>query len=53
MPETPTKKTFSPVAYVVTWFGGDTGNSLSSLMNFTTGIKWGEATSNIFEVGGE
>lgn len=53
MPEAPSKKTFSPVAYVVTWFGGDTGNSLANLMNFTTGIKWGEVKSGIFEVSGE
>lgn len=53
MPESPMKKVFSPVAYVVTWFGGDTGNSLANLMNFTTGIKWGEAESNIFDVSGE
>lgn len=51
--DSPVKKTFSPVAYVVTWFGGETGNSLSSLMNFTTGIKWGEATADIFDVNGQ
>ena len=29
-----------PVAQAVTWFGGNTGNSLSSLLGFTTGISW-------------
>lgn len=52
-PESPINKTFSPVAYVVTWFGGDTGNSLNSLMSFSTGINWGEAEAKIFEVSGE
>ena len=46
-------KTFSPIAYVVTWFGGDTGNSLSSLMNFSTGINWGEVKSDIWNVDGD
>lgn len=32
-----------PVAQAVTWFGGNTGNDLSTLINFTTGIKWTEA----------
>jgi len=43
--ENRSNKVFSPVAYVVTWFGGDTGNTLSGLMNFMTGIKWGDVTS--------
>jgi len=46
-------KIFSPHASVVTWFGGDTGNKLSALMNFTTGIPWEEAKSEIFKPSGE
>ena len=29
-----------PVAQAVTWFGGNTGNSLSTLLAFSTGISW-------------
>ena len=30
-----------PVAQAVTWFGGNSGNTLSSLIGFSTGINWG------------
>lgn len=46
-------KTFSPVAYVVTWFGGDTGNSLNSLMSFTTGIKWENLEAKVWDISGD
>jgi len=29
-----------PVAQAVTWYGGNTGNSLSSLLSFTSGLQW-------------
>ena len=29
-----------PVAQAVTWLGDDTGNKLSTLIGFTTGLKW-------------
>jgi len=29
-----------PVAQAVTWFGGNTSNTLSGLLKFTTGIAW-------------
>jgi hypothetical protein len=32
-----------PVAQAVTWFGGNTSNTLSSLIGFTTGIQWDSA----------
>lgn len=32
-----------PVAQAVTWFGGNTGNTLSELITFTTGINWNES----------
>jgi hypothetical protein len=39
-----------PVAQAVTWFGGDTGNALSSLIEFTTGLEWTSRTqSDIIE----
>lgn len=29
-----------PVSQIVTWMGGDTGNDLSSILKFTTGLKF-------------
>ena len=31
-----------PVAQAVTWFGGNTGNTLSTLVGFSTGLAWDE-----------
>jgi hypothetical protein len=31
-----------PVAQAVTWWGGNTGNTLSSIIGFTTGLVWDE-----------
>jgi hypothetical protein len=33
-----------PVAQAVTWFGGNTSNALSKLIEFTTGLAWTEKT---------
>ena len=33
-----------PVAQAVTWWGGDSGNTLGDLISFTTGLNWGPAT---------
>jgi hypothetical protein len=35
-----------PVAQAVTWFGGNTGNSLNSLIQFSTGISWKDASQD-------
>ena len=35
-----------PVAQAVTWFGGNTGNTLSSLIEFTTGLNWAPRTQD-------
>ena len=35
-----------PVAQAVTWFGGNTGNSLSELITFTTGLEWKTKTQD-------
>lgn len=51
--ENASNKTFSPHATVVTYFGGESGNSLGSLMNFSTGIKWTNLESKIHEVSGD
>ena len=29
-----------PVAQAITWWGGNTGNTLDSILGFTTGLKW-------------
>lgn len=29
-----------PVAQAITWFGGNTGNSLNSLLSFSSGLNW-------------
>ena len=52
-PDNINNKIFSPHATVVSYFGGDTGNTLSSLMNFTTGILWDDVTAKIHEVNGD
>jgi hypothetical protein len=31
-----------PVAQAVTWFGGNTGNSLSDILQISTGLRWNE-----------
>lgn len=31
-----------PVAQAVTWFGGNTGNSLSDILQLSTGLRWNE-----------
>lgn len=45
-------KIFSPHASVITWFGGESGNNLSSLINFSTGTKWSDLQSKQHEVSG-
>lgn len=41
---------FAPMASAVTYFGGETGNSLKDLLSFTTGVNWGEAQGSVWEV---
>jgi hypothetical protein len=33
-----------PVAQAVTWWGGNTGNTLNNIIGFTTGLKWSQKT---------
>lgn len=47
------KMSFAPIATVLTYFGEQTGNQLSSLMSFTTGTKWRDLTAQIYEVSGD
>ena len=44
---------FAPIATVLTYFGDETSNSISSLMSFSTGTKWKDITAGIHEVSGE
>lgn len=46
-------QTFAPIATVVTYFGDDTGNTLSSLFSFTTGTNWQDKEAKIHEVSGD
>lgn len=32
-----------PVAQAVTWFGGNTGNSLATILSLKTGLRWNES----------
>ena len=41
-PENLKKGVGMPVAQAVTWFGGKSGNTLSNLIGFSTGIEWGD-----------
>lgn len=44
------KVTFPPMATAVTYFGEETGNSLSSILKFSAGLNWGEVQAKVFEV---
>ena len=48
-----TKVVFAPIATVLTYFGEETGNTLSSLLSFTTGTKWKDIESKIHNVDGD
>jgi hypothetical protein len=41
-PENLKKGVGMPVAQAVTWFGGKSGNTLSTLIGFSSGIEWGD-----------
>jgi hypothetical protein len=45
-PENLKKGVGMPVAQAVTWFGGKSGNTLSSLIGFSTGLNWGPEEVN-------
>jgi hypothetical protein len=44
------KVAFPPMASAITYFGEETGNSLSSILKFTAGLNWGEVQAKVFEV---
>ena len=45
-PENLKKGVGMPVAQAVTWFGGKSGNTLSTLIGFSSGIEWGDQEIN-------
>lgn len=48
--ESKTTMMFPPIATAVTYFGDDTGNSLKSILKFTTGVPWGEAKAEVWDL---
>ena len=42
--------THSPIATMLTYFGSGTGNELPHIINFSSGYKWKETTSAIWDV---
>lgn len=47
------KTSFAPIATAVTFFGGDSGNSLKDLLKITSGLNWEEIEANIWDVTGD
>ena len=45
-----TKILFPPMAHAITYFGEETGNSLNALLKFTTGMKWTDVKSDVWQV---
>lgn len=41
---------FPPIATAVTYFGDDTGNDLKSILKFSTGVPWGEAKAEVWDL---
>lgn len=44
------KVSFPPMATAVTYFGEETGNSLTSILKMSAGLKWGDVEAKVFEV---
>ena len=42
---------FPPMASAITYFGADTGNNITDLLKFTSGMKWDDAKSDVWNVG--
>jgi len=47
------KISFPPMAHAITYFGEETGNKLGDILKFTTGMKWSDVTSDVWEVRAE
>lgn len=48
--ESRTANMFPPIVTAVTYFGDDTGNSLKNILKFTTGVPWGEAKAEVWDL---
>lgn len=44
------KVSFPPMATAVTYFGDETGNNISDLLKFTTGLNWDDAEADVWTV---
>lgn len=44
---------FNPLATAVTYFGGESGNTLSDILSFSVGYNWGEASGDVWDVSAE
>ena len=44
---------FSPVCTAVTFFGGESGNSLKDIFKIKTGVKWKDVSADIWTVQGD
>ena len=43
---------FAPISTAVTYFGGESKNKLSDLLNFSVSFNWGELTGSVHDVDG-
>lgn len=43
-------QSFPPMATALTYFGEETGNSLNSILKFSTGMPWGETKADIWDL---
>lgn len=41
---------FPPMATAITYFGGETGNTLNNILKFTTGVLWEDTQAAVWEV---
>lgn len=41
---------FPPIVTAVTYFGEDTGNNLKDILKFSTGVPWGEAKAEVWDL---
>lgn len=46
-------KAYTPFATAISYFGDETGNTLKSLLSFSSGMRWAEASTSIWDVQGE
>ena len=51
--DTPSDNYFAPRCTVVSFFGGETGNKISDLMKFKSGIPWEDLQAKIHDVSGD